>query len=249
MLASALLVVSQLARTATEKHQIERFIDSGIMKLIPPLLEHPVSCGVRARTCNLLGNLCRYSDAIYPIIRQSNILPVLMQLCGDEDRSTRKFACFAIGNAGFHSDFLYPDLTPAVSILVGLLDDDEDRTRANAAGALGNLVRNSRELVPEMINSGAIEALLRIIQDSVHENETRSTAFQISLFSLGNLAAHEECRELFHAHDVESIMLNVINTRSASSTTIKYANRVLQKLSAQQSLCKPVQQTPLREPR
>ena len=59
---------------------------------------------------------------------------------------TRKFACFAIGNAGFHSDALYPELRVAVPPLVRLLGDEEDKTRANAAAALGNLVRNSAAL-------------------------------------------------------------------------------------------------------
>jgi fused-like protein len=35
--------------------------------------------------------------------------------------------------------------------LVKLLSDDEEKTRANAAGALGNLVRNSGQLCPEII--------------------------------------------------------------------------------------------------
>lgn len=35
--------------------------------------------------------------------------------------------------------------------LVVLLRDDEEKTRANAAGALGNLVRNSGQLCGEII--------------------------------------------------------------------------------------------------
>lgn len=63
----------------------------------------------------------------------------------------RKFACFAIGNAGFHNPTLYDALRPAVGPLVKLLSDDEEKTRANAAGALGNLVRNSGQLCSEII--------------------------------------------------------------------------------------------------
>ena len=37
----------------------------------------------------------------------------------------------------------YHALRPAISSLVLLLHDEEEKTRANAAGALGNLVRNS----------------------------------------------------------------------------------------------------------
>jgi hypothetical protein len=63
----------------------------------------------------------------------------------------RKFACFAIGNAAFHNPSLYGALCPAVAPLVELLSDDEEKTRANAAGALGNLVRNSGQLCGEII--------------------------------------------------------------------------------------------------
>ncbi len=95
---------------------------------------------MRARTCNLVGNMCRYSGYFYAQLAAQGLLPPLIERCRDEDRSTRKFACFAIGNAGFHSAALYEVLRPAVRALVALLADPEDKTRANAAGALGNLV-------------------------------------------------------------------------------------------------------------
>jgi hypothetical protein len=38
----------------------------------------------------------------------------------------------------------------AVAPLAELLSDDEEKTRANAAGALGNLVRNSGQLCGEV---------------------------------------------------------------------------------------------------
>ncbi len=244
MLVSSLLVISQLARTATSKNQIQKFIDSGIMKLLPDLLRHPSSAGVRARACNLLGNLCRYSDDVYPMIRDSNILPPLIALCEDEDKDTRKFACFAIGNAGFHNNYLYKDLTPAVKVLINLLGDGEDRTRANASGALGNLVRNSSELVPEMLRFGAIEALVRIIEEGMQsKGQQASTAFQIALFSLGNLAAHKECHETFQELHIADLMLEIEDSKNA--TAAKYANRVLTKMSTRGR--KTVQQTPLKE--
>jgi fused-like protein len=73
----------------------------------------------------------------------------------------RKFACFAIGNAAFHNPSLYDALRPAVAPLVELLSDDEEKTRANAAGALGNLVRNSGQLCGEIIQ---VSLLLRGLQ-------------------------------------------------------------------------------------
>jgi serine/threonine protein kinase len=245
-LGSSLLVVSQLARTATSKSQIGKFLQAGIMPLIPPLLCHSSSSGVRARACNLLGNLCRHSDEAYPSIRELRILPPLINLCDDGDQSTRKFACFAIGNAGFHSDYLYDDLRPAVRTLVGLLQDEEDRTVANAAGALGNLARNSGKLVPEMLACGAVEALLCIIKRS---DPTR-TAFQIALFSLGNLAAHEESRATLRQLNVEDVMVDIQRDPSMGQAAAKYATRLLAKLAGISGqgngakITRQVQQTP-----
>jgi len=47
-----------------------------------------------------------------------------------------------LGNAAFHSAALYPALAPAIPPLVACLAEALDKTRSNAAGALGNLVRN-----------------------------------------------------------------------------------------------------------
>ena len=248
MLTSSLLVISQLARTATSKHQIERLVQSGIAALLPPLLQHPTSPGVRARACNLLGNLCRYSDAMYTSIDELDILPPLIKLCKDEDRSTRKFACFAIGNAGFHSDALYRGLESAVPLLVNLLEDEEDRTRANAAGALGNLVRNSSLLVPAMLEANAVEALLKIVQSGLHGTREQCNSTQIALFSLGNLAAHKECLAAFEALKVPQIMMDVEESVK-DPTTLKYAGRVFSKMHNHSKRNKgtTVQQTPMRD--
>ena len=60
--------------------------------------------------------------------------------------------------AGFHSAALYGSLRGAIAPLVALLRDGEDKTRANAAGALGNLVRNSPMLCRQLVQAGALEA-------------------------------------------------------------------------------------------
>lgn len=52
---------------------------------------------------------------------------------------------------------LYEALAPAVGPLVVLLSDEEDKTRANAAGALGNLVRNSGQLCGQLLAAGALQ--------------------------------------------------------------------------------------------
>ena len=64
-----------------------------------PLLEH-LEGEVRARACNVVGNLCRYNVTFYEPILEAGLIEVLIDRCRDYDRGTRKFATFAIGNAG-----------------------------------------------------------------------------------------------------------------------------------------------------
>ena len=64
-----------------------------------PLLEHSEG-EVRARACNVVGNLCRYNVTFYEPILEAGLIEVLIDRCRDYDRGTRKFATFAIGNAG-----------------------------------------------------------------------------------------------------------------------------------------------------
>ena len=70
----------------------------------------------------------------------------IVQLCNCEDKNIKKFACVALGNASFHDSTLYESLKTAIPTLVGLLKDSDEKTRSNAAAALGNLARNSQIL-------------------------------------------------------------------------------------------------------
>ena len=77
----------------------------------------------------------------------------MIELCNDKDGGIRKFACFAVGNASFHSKKLYPFIYPALPVLVKNLHQSDEKARANAAGALGNMVRNSDDLVRFILHS------------------------------------------------------------------------------------------------
>ena len=69
------------------------------------------------------------------------LLTHLIVHCKDPDSNTRKFACFAVGNAAFHSARLYTELEKAIPCLVYVLENDlEHKTRAKLL-ALGNLVQ------------------------------------------------------------------------------------------------------------
>jgi|TARA_B100000795_G_C22466797_1_gene311429 fused len=55
---------------------------------------------------------------------------------------------------------LYPELRGAIPALIdALCYDAMHKTRANAAGALGNLVRNSPMLCAALVKSGAPDAV------------------------------------------------------------------------------------------
>lgn len=47
--------------------------------------------------------------------------------------------------------------------LIELLKDEEEKIRANAAGALGNFVRNSNVLARDLIRHGALLQLLDLV--------------------------------------------------------------------------------------
>ncbi|KAL4423876.1 hypothetical protein ABPG75_001177 [Micractinium tetrahymenae] len=234
LLINSLLVISQLARS-THAHY-DALAASQLVPLMPALLRHP-DASVRARSCNLLGNLCRHSHRFYGDLAQHGVVVALIELCRDPDRAARKFACFAIGNAGFHNASLYPALRPAVPPLVALLHDDEDRTRANAAGALGNLVRNSGMLCRDIMQAGALEAMLELIQrrdppptPGGSAPGDSSSSVQIALFSLGNLCAHAECAEALSRLGLGQALEAVLQERGGDATVQRYVARIRQKM-------------------
>jgi hypothetical protein len=229
-LIDALLAVSQLARLGAEHYPAIKRADA--VGLVAPLLSHR-DAGVRARACNALGNMCRHSGFFYDDFADRGALTGLIERCGDSDRTTRKFACFAIGNAGFHGDRLYAHLAKAAAPLTALLRDEEEKTRANAAAALGNLVRNSDALCSDLIRAGALEALVELATDGYDAGsggakkgdgsggggggagESQSPV-KIALFSLGNLCAHADCRAKLLALGFERKIAALADAEDAS---------------------------------
>ena len=94
---------------------------------------------------------------------KNGLLDLLVRGCGDSDANVRKFSCFAIGNAAFHSDELYAALATSVPSLRQALHDEDEKTRANAAGALGNLCRNNGSLSDTLSREKAVEALMDMV--------------------------------------------------------------------------------------
>ena len=97
MLVGVLLTASQLARLHRDNYA--PLATAAPYPQLRKLLSHSEPA-VRARVCNLLGNMCRHSAYFYTALDRHGLLSPLIQRCTDNDRSTRKFACFAIGNAG-----------------------------------------------------------------------------------------------------------------------------------------------------
>eukprot|EP00899_Mesostigma_viride_P028194 jgi/Mesvir1/855/Mv17428-RA.1 len=244
ILVDALLIVSQLARITRDHYEpIHR---AGIYGSLRALLAGHPSAGVRARACNLLGNMCRHSPYFYDALVRHGILAELIRCCSDPDHTTRKFACFAIGNAGFHNDTLYEALRPALPHLVRLMSDQEEKTRANAAGALGNLVRNSSLLCSDLLAAGAIKALFHAVAEPARLGQAAAKAsegpaaggasggeggqspMKIALFSLGNMCAHKECREQLLALGFRDVIARLSTWND--DVVLKYVSRIQNKL-------------------
>ena len=119
-------------------------------------------------------------------------LTLLTHCCADEDPSTRKFACFAVGNAAFHCNALYSSLFCSIPLLALATESESDeKSRANAAGAIGNLVRNGGALAGEMARVGVPLTLLRSVLI-----ESDLPTQRIALFSLGTMAVYPSCRSV-----------------------------------------------------
>ena len=175
--------------------------------------------------CNLIGNLCRHSGFFYEKLLKHGLISAAIECCRDPDRNTRKFACFAVGNAGFHNDVLYDHLRPCVIFLVELLRDPEEKTRANAAGALGNFVRNSNTLCKDLIKHGALRQLLEVVQNDQGPGHSPR---RIALFSIGNLCVYKECRKALEELNIKHIIEPFsVNSPTADQQVMKYAVRIL----------------------
>jgi fused-like protein len=197
VLVDTLQMLSQVARASKDNYAPiaaqcgTTEADDYLFEALAGLLKHS-EASVRAKAANLVGNLARHSAQFYPQLRRCNVLAPLLDCCRDQHHATRKFACFAVGNAAFHSDTLYvPELRVGIPALVALLGDNDEKTRANAAGALGNLARNSDACVDALCAARAPETLVAMVIDPSSQQQPR----KIALFSLGNLCNFAPCRQ------------------------------------------------------
>ncbi|KAI8565223.1 hypothetical protein RHMOL_Rhmol03G0243200 [Rhododendron molle] len=229
-----LMIVSDLARM--DKAFYEYINGADMLEFLKHFLTHE-DPNVRAKACSAIGNMCRHSAYFYSSLANNQIISLLIDRCADSDKRTRKFACFAIGNAAYHNDLLYDELRRSIPQLANLLvSTEEDKTKANAAGALSNLVRNSNKLCDDIISKGALQALLKLVSDCsvVALNPSRKDAvnespLKIALFSLAKMCAHPRCREFLRSSDLFPVIGRL--RQSPESTISNYASVIMSKTS------------------
>ncbi|XP_039047016.1 serine/threonine-protein kinase TIO-like [Hibiscus syriacus] len=229
-----LMIVSDLARM--DKGFYEFINGALILDTLRDFLAHE-DANVRAKACNALGNMCRHSAYFYESLARHQIIGPLIDRCADPDRRTRKFACFAIGNAAYHNDMLYEELRRSIPQLAMLLvSAEEDKTKANAAGALSNLVRNSNKLCEEIISKGAMQALLKLVADCsvVALNPSKKDAIiesplKIALFSLGKMCAYPNCRHFLRSSELFPMIRQL--RQSPESSIAKLALAIVSKVT------------------
>ncbi|KAM7274398.1 hypothetical protein ACFE04_029062 [Oxalis oulophora] len=229
-----LMIVSDLARM--DKGFYEYINGASILDILKDYLTHE-DPNVRAKACSALGNMCRHSSYFYSSFASHHIIGLLIDRCADSDKRTRKFACFAIGNAAYHNDLLYEELRRSIPQLAKLLlSAEEDKTKANAAGALSNLVRNSNKLCDDVVSKGAMQALLKLVSDCspVALNPSRKEAInesplKIALFSLAKMCSHPPCRNFLRLSELFPVIGRL--KQSPESTISNYASVIIKKVT------------------
>ncbi|XP_057970739.1 serine/threonine-protein kinase TIO [Malania oleifera] len=229
-----LMIISDLARM--DKGFYEYINGANLLEFFKDFLTHEDSI-VRAKACNAVGNMCRHSSYFYSALAKHRIIGLLIDRCADPDKRTRKYACFAIGNAAYHNDLLYEELRRSIPQLAFLLlSAEEDKTKANAAGALSNLVRNSNKLCGDIISKGAMQALLKLVADcsAVALNPNRRDAvnespIRIALFSLAKMCAHSSCRQFLRSSELLPVIVRL--RQSPEATIANYASVIGSKVA------------------
>jgi len=233
LIIDTLLIVSQLARSSHTNYSC--ILSADLLPEFYELMQHPEAM-VRAKALNCIGNLCRHSTLFYrhfitPLGGDSSatVLAGVIRGLSDPDSYVRRFACFAIGNAAFHSSDLYDKLRPAIPLLVENLHNDEDKTRSNAGGALGNLVRNSDMLCSDLCTHQAPWEMFELAM-----TETSTSSRRIVLFSLGNFCVYPECFDFLMEAEPEFVeeLEHLYDEVVADEVSRRNIRRVLAKIEA-----------------
>ncbi|KAL6582163.1 hypothetical protein OROMI_006177 [Orobanche minor] len=228
-----LMIISDLARM--DKLFYDYINAADILEDLKHFLTHE-DPNVRAKACSAIGNMCRHSSYFYNSLAKHKIIGVLIDRCADTDKRTRKFACFAVGNAAYHNDSLYEELRRVIPQLAILLfSQEEDKTKANAAGALSNLVRNSDRLCEDIVSKRAIQALLKVVTDcstvalNPRKYAMNESPLKIALFSLLKMCAYPRCRQFIRSSELFPVIAQL--RQSPESAIANYASVITTKAS------------------
>ncbi|XP_062000742.1 serine/threonine-protein kinase TIO isoform X1 [Rosa rugosa] len=229
-----LMIVSDLARM--DKGFYEYINRASLLEFFKGFLTHE-DPSVRSKACSALGNMCRHSSYFYSSLAKNQIIGLLIDRCSDPDKRTRKFACFAIGNAAYHNDMLYEELRRSIPQLANLLlSSEEDKTKANAAGALSNLIRNSNKLCEDIVSRGAMQSLLKLVAEcSVlalnpsRKDSAQESPLKIALFSLAKMCSHPPCRDFLRSSELFPVIGRL--RQSPESTIANYASAIINKVA------------------
>ncbi|NXY06334.1 STK36 kinase, partial [Pteruthius melanotis] len=139
---------------------------------------------IRARTCNLLGNLLRHSFS--PVLQsQPGWLERLLECLSDPESCVCRAATFAVGNAARYASCPAGTLGRAVPALTRMLSDTQANTCRNAALALSNLGQREAELRDLLIQNRAPDLLLQVTC-----RDPRETVREGALEALRALSQH-----------------------------------------------------------
>lgn len=109
---------------------------------------------------------------------------------------------------------------------MNLLKDSEEKTRSNAAAALGNLARNSDVLDYEFIRTGAIQQLVSLLV-----NDKSLTTKRIVLVSLNNLIMLPECGKQLYSNEFKKVVGQVLAQNGGDQGIVKNATKIIDKLT------------------
>ncbi|OWM79409.1 hypothetical protein CDL15_Pgr022821 [Punica granatum] len=249
-------LVAFIAKMVNQGHRplAVQFVGKGLLD--PNRMRRLLNCSspkeVILDVLNIISDLARMDKAFYEYINGARILDTLKDFLTNEDSNIRAKACSAlgnmcrhspyfynslIGNAAYHNDLLYEELRRAIPPLAALLvSTDEDKTKANAAGALSNLVRNSNKLSEDIVSEGAMQALLKLVADcSVlaldpsRKEAINESPLKIALFSLGKMCSHLPCLQFLRSSELFSVIGRL--HQSQEPTIANYASIIVRKVS------------------
>ncbi|KAG6961421.1 hypothetical protein JG687_00007703 [Phytophthora cactorum] len=228
------LPISFLSRLVTSStHFGSQFVEADGMLVIKDS-QNNYDCILNADLLSEFYELTQHSEAMQFITplngkASNSVLSGMIRGLSDPDNYVRRFACFAIGNAAFHNGDLYDGLRPAIPLLVQNLHNDEDKTRSNAGGALGNLVRNSDELCEALCTHQAPWELFELAM-----TETSTASRRIVLFSLGNFCVYPECFNFLVEAEPEFVeeLEHLYDEVVADEVSRRNIRRILSKIEA-----------------